>query len=47
MVPIGNRMTFDGSVQYNRAQAKLKAFEGFEPLDLGGFLISIGFNYWF
>lgn len=47
MVPIGSRMTLDGGVQYNRASAKMKNFEGFEPLDLGGFMISVGFNYWF
>jgi len=47
MVPIGNRMTLDGGVQYNRAKANLKAFQGFEPLDLGGLMFSIGFNYWF
>ncbi|MDD8024920.1 MAG: hypothetical protein PHI34_00280 [Acidobacteriota bacterium] len=47
MIPIGDQMTIDGGIQFNRGQAKLKSFPGFEPLDLGGFLISIGFNYWF
>lgn len=47
MYPIGNRMTIDGTFQYNSATANMKAFQGFEPLDLGGFQVSIGFNYWF
>jgi opacity protein-like surface antigen len=47
MYPIGNRMTVDGMFQYRRASAAMKSFQGFEPLDLGGYQISIGFNYWF
>ncbi|MCX6560937.1 MAG: hypothetical protein NTZ26_10560 [Candidatus Aminicenantes bacterium] len=47
MYPIGNRMTVDAMFQYNKASASLKAFQGFEPLDLGSYQISIGFNYWF
>jgi opacity protein-like surface antigen len=47
MYPIGNRMTVDAMFQVNKASANLKAFQGFEPLDLGSYQISIGFNYWF
>jgi opacity protein-like surface antigen len=47
MYPIGNRMTIDAMAQINKASVGMKSFQGFDPLDLGGFQVSIGFNYWF
>jgi opacity protein-like surface antigen len=46
--PIGNRLTLEAEFKYNHAKASLgDAFQGFEPLDIGGFQISLGLNYWF
>lgn len=47
MYPIGNRLTVEGEFKYNKATGKMSEFQGFAPLDIGGFQISLGFNYWF
>jgi len=48
MIPVGTRMTVDVGAQYFSSKTEFKsAFEGFEPIDVGGFHISLGINYWF
>jgi opacity protein-like surface antigen len=48
MFPIANRLTLDAEFKFSSAKGKMtEGFEGFAPLDLGHFLISIGVNYWF
>lgn len=48
MIPIGNRMTLDVGGQYLSCPAEFtNAFKDFQPIDLGGFQISVGINYWF
>jgi opacity protein-like surface antigen len=48
MIPIANRLTIDVGGQYMSANGKFtQGFEGFQPIDLGGFHISLGINYWF
>lgn len=48
MIPVGDRMTIDVGGQYFSCPAAFEnAFKGFEDIDLGGFQLSVGFNYWF
>jgi hypothetical protein len=48
MIPIANRLTVDIGAQYMSAKGNLtEGFVGFQPLDLGGFHVSLGINYWF
>ncbi len=48
MVPVGNRLTVDGMFKWNWAKGDMKkAFQGFAPFDVGGWILSIGINYWF
>jgi len=51
MVPIANRISLEGEFKYNIVEGRFKedshGFQGFEPIDLGGYQISIGLNYWF
>ncbi len=47
MYPIGNRITVEGEFKYGAAKAAMHSFTGFQPLDVGGMLISLGINYWF
>lgn len=47
MVPVGTRMTVEGEFKYTVAKAELTDIQGFQPLDLSGFQVSIGLNYWF
>ena len=48
MIPVGNRMTVDVGGQYFSCPAEFKnSFEGFQPIDAGGFQFSLGLNYWF
>jgi opacity protein-like surface antigen len=48
MIPIGNRITLDLGVRYQFFKATFRdAFEGFEKFDLSGYVLTVGFNYWF
>lgn len=48
MYPVANRLTLDLEFKATFAKGKMtQGFEGFEPLDLGSYQISIGINYWF
>lgn len=48
MIPLGNRTTIDVGGQYFSCPAEFEnAFKGFEAIDLGGFQLSVGLNYWF
>jgi len=48
MIPVGTRMTADVGVQYFSCPADLvNAFQGFDPMDLGGVQIFVAINYWF
>jgi len=48
MFPIANRLTLDAEFKFSSAKGKMtEGFEGFAPLDLGHYTISIGVNYWF
>jgi len=48
MIPIANRLTLDAEFKKSFAKGKMtEGFEGFAPIDLGNFQISIGINYWF
>jgi hypothetical protein len=48
MIPFGTRMTADVGVQYFSCPAELvNAFRDFDPMDIGGFQIFVGLNYWF
>jgi hypothetical protein len=47
MVPVGMRMTLDGSFKYFIGKGTLKDFSGFQPMDFDGFQITVGLNYWF
>ena len=51
-IPIANRLTLDLEAKYSSANGKMgtdpnEGFHGFQPLDLGGVLFSLGINYWF
>jgi opacity protein-like surface antigen len=48
MIPMGNRATIDVGGQYFSCPAEFtNAFKDFRPIDLGGFQLSVGINYWF
>lgn len=52
MIPMGRRITIDVEFKYNIVKGNFSddpeiGFEGFAPFDLGGYQISVGFNYWF
>ncbi|MBM3310641.1 MAG: hypothetical protein FJY80_03945 [Candidatus Aminicenantes bacterium] len=48
MFPIANRLTLDAEFKVNIVKGKMtEGFEGFAPLDLGRFQVSVGVNYWF
>ncbi len=48
MMPIANRLTLDFGFKYSAAKGKFTdAFLGFDDLDLGGYHIMAGLNYWF
>lgn len=48
MIPVGTRMTADVGVQYFACPAELvNAFQGFDPIDIGGLQIFVAINYWF
>ncbi|MCX6567302.1 MAG: hypothetical protein NTW38_12930 [Candidatus Aminicenantes bacterium] len=48
MIPVGRRMTIDVGGQYFSCPAEFtNAFEGFQPIDVGGYQFSLGVNYWF
>jgi len=47
MFPLGHRTSVFGEFKYNKAQGELDEFIGFEPLDLSGYQISLGFAYRF
>jgi opacity protein-like surface antigen len=48
MIPVANRLTLDVEFKASFAKGKMtQGFEGFEPLDLGNYQISLGINYWF
>jgi len=53
MIPLANRITVEVEFKYNFSKGNfpedniLYGFWGFEPLDLGGYQISLGLNYWF
>jgi len=48
MIPVGNRITIDVGGQYFSCPAEFKnSFEGFQPIDVGGYQFSLGLNYWF
>lgn len=54
MVPIANRISFEGEVKYNYAEASFTELEGmytvvvgYDYFDLSGWTFSIGLNYWF
>lgn len=47
-VPVGYRVTIDAEARYHYARATLhNLFEGFEPLELGGWAFTAGLSYWF
>ncbi len=45
--PIGLRTSLFGEFKYSKAQGELDDFIGFEPFDLSGYQLSIGFSYQF
>ena len=48
MFPIANRLTIDLGFKYSAAKGKFAdAFVGFDNLDLSGYHIIFGLNYWF
>lgn len=48
MFPIANRLTIDLGFKYSAAKGKFTdAFLGFDDLDLSGYHIIFGLNYWF
>lgn len=54
MIPIANRISFEGEVKYNFLEAPFTELQGFnyvvvgyEFFDLTGWSISLGLNYWF
>ncbi|MFO7866804.1 MAG: hypothetical protein R6V02_08345 [Candidatus Aminicenantes bacterium] len=52
MIPIANRISVDGGFRFSVAEGNLTdefytEFLGVETLDLSGYIISIGINYWF
>jgi len=50
MFPVANRMTLDIEFKYTNAKGKLTgAFQefGFFDIDIGGYQIALGINYWF
>lgn len=47
-IPIGYRATVEAEARYHWAKARLnELFVGFDPFDLGGLALSLGFSYWF
>jgi len=49
MYAFANRITLEAEFKYNYAEGKLEtgSFQSYAPLDLSGYQISIGINYWF
>ncbi|MCP2605235.1 outer membrane beta-barrel protein, partial [Candidatus Aminicenantes bacterium AH-873-B07] len=47
MFPIGYKISLFGEFKYNQAKGELDDFIGFEPFDLSGYQISLGFSYKF
>lgn len=47
MYPVGRRLSIDAEFKYSVAKGTLTNFVGFEPIDLGGYQISVGISYWF
>ena len=47
MYPVANRLTLDLEFKASFAKGKMTQFEGFAPLDLGSYQVSLGINYWF
>jgi len=47
MFPLGHKISLFGEFKYNHAKGKLDEFIGFEPFDLSGYQISLGFSYRF
>ncbi len=49
-IPIGYRMTLDGEARYNFIKGQWKSdsnFMDFDPFDMSGLVLSVGFSYWF
>lgn len=48
MFPIASRLALEAEFKYNYGKGKLGGtFEGFDDFDLGGYMLSVGINYWF
>lgn len=48
MFPIANRLTIDLGFKYSAVKGKFtNAFLGFDDMDLGGYHLMLGMNYWF
>jgi len=48
MIPVSPRMTIDIGGHYFSCPAEFtNSFEGFQPIDVGGYQFSLGLNYWF
>jgi hypothetical protein len=47
ILPLANRVSFEGEFKYNFAKGTLDKFVGFEPFDMSGYQISLAMNYWF
>jgi opacity protein-like surface antigen len=48
MIPLGYRITLEAEARYHFARANLhKQFLDFDPFDLGGLALMLGFNFWF
>lgn len=52
MCPVGRRLSIDAEFKYSVVKGHFKegdeiGFEGFEPVDLSGYQISVGISYWF
>jgi len=47
MFPMGHKISLFGEFKYNQAKGTLDEFIGFEPFDLSGYQISLGFSYRF
>jgi hypothetical protein len=47
-IPIGYRATIEAEARYHSVRGDLhKLFQGFEPLELGGWAFTAGLSYWF
>jgi len=48
MIPVGRRISIEGELKYTSASGDIsEAFVGFDNLDLSGFQVTVGVNYWF